>query len=242
MQFDILTIFPQILDSYINESILRRAQEKGAVKINFHDIRKFTEDRHKQVDDTPYGGGPGMIFKVQPIYECLQDVLGKAVVAKRAGRHVTHNMKHKTKIIMMSPRGKQFDQKEAEELSKLDQLILITGRYEGVDARVERFVDEQLSIGPYVLSGGELPAMVVVEAVARLLPGVLGSADSLSVESFGNQKSGIIRHLVEYPQYTRPEIFKPAKGIKWRVPEVLLSGDHKRIEEWRKKQMQKKSR
>lgn len=150
---------------------------------------------------------------------------------------------------MLSPRGKQFDQKVADSLSRCDRLVLIAGRYEGIDARVEKLVDEQISIGPYVLSGGELPAMVVVESVARLLPGVLGSADSLVTESFSasapastrSKKDVVSRHVIEYPQYTRPEVFEPVKGVKWPVPEVLLSGDHQRIGEWRQNNSKFKS-
>jgi len=260
MKFDIVTIFPHILDSYVNESILKRARGKGLVDVKFWDLREHANDKHQTVDDTPYGGGPGMILKVEPIFQCLQEVLGKNVVARRVDRHETWNMKHgtkskKTEVIMLSPKGRQFDQKKAEELAKLNQLILICGRYEGVDARVEKLVDEQLSIGPYVLSGGELPAIVVVEAVTRLLPGVLGSADSLCVESFGadvdagrgvkDSQSGVNsrqKHFIEYPQYTRPEIFAPAPAVKWRVPKVLLSGNHKKIREWHQKHIKSKYR
>ncbi|MBI4359583.1 MAG: hypothetical protein HY564_00625, partial [Candidatus Jacksonbacteria bacterium] len=151
-------------------------------------------------------------------------------------------MSNDMKIILLSPCGRQFNQSIAEEFLGFDQLVLICGRYEGVDARVQNFIDEEISIGPYVLSGGELPAMVVVEAVTRLVPGVLGSADSLLVESHGTNKkddgsASVSRHVVEYPQFTRPETFEPIPGVSWRVPEVLLSGDHKQIDEWRRKEM-----
>jgi len=231
MQFDILTIFPHILDSYINESILKRAQEQSLVQFKFWDLRDFTKDKRRSVDDKPYGGGPGMILQVQPIFECCTQI-------QKADPESFQGKGQKSKIILMSPRGSQFNQKKAEELSKLDRIVLICGRYEGVDARVEKIVDEQISIGPYVLSGGELPAVVLIEAVTRLLPGVLGSADSLEDESFNFGRSGpSSRHLVEYPQYTRPEVFEPIPGIKWRVPSVLLSGDHAKIKKWRTKRM-----
>ena len=224
MHFDILTIFPNILDSYVNESIIKRARDRGFVTIAFHNIRDYTDDKHCSVDDTPYGGGPGMILKIEPVYKCLVDVIGDPYLGDRA----------RLKIILLSPQGSQLTQEKAEEFVKYERIILICGRYEGVDARVKNFIDEVISIGPYVLSGGELPAMVVVEAVTRLVPGVLGSADSLTVESYA---SGVSRHTIEYPQYTRPETFEPLPGVSWRVPEVLLSGDHKKIEEWRRGKM-----
>ena len=228
MHFDILTIFPNILDSYVNESIIKRARDRDFVTIAFHNIRDYTNDKHCSVDDTPYGGGPGMILKIEPVYKCLVDVIGDPYLGDRA----------RLKLILLSPQGSQLTQEKVEEFVKYERIILICGRYEGVDARVKNFIDEEISIGPYVLSGGELPAMVVVEAVTRLVPGVLGSADSLLVESHGTNKNddgsaSVSRHVVEYPQYTRPETFEPIPGVSWRVPEVLLSGDHKKIEEWR---------
>lgn len=238
MKFDIVTIFPHILDSYVNESILKRAREKGLINVKCWDLRDFTEDKHRSVDDTPYGGGPGMVLKVEPIWRCLRQIQNSMSYRHGMAKLKIEKNKH-SKIILLSPKGEQFNQKKAEALTRLDQLILICGRYEGVDARVEKLVDEQLSIGPYVLSGGELPAIVVVEAITRLLPGVLGSADSLCVESFGadtDANRGVKnsqKHFIEYPQYTRPEIFAPAPCVKWRVPKVLLSGDHKKIKEWR---------
>jgi len=208
MQFDIVTIFPKILDSYFSESILKRAQAKKLIEINTHDLRNFASDKHRHVDDTPYGGGPGMIFKVEPIYHCLKSI-------KRQKR---------SKVILLDPAGKQLDQKLALRLSKEKQLIFICGRYEGVDARVHKLIDERISIGPYVMSGGELGAAVIIETVARLLPGVLGSADSLQTETFTGAKVDV----AEYPQYTRPEAFKGQK-----VPKILLSGDHGQIANWR---------
>lgn len=210
MQFNIITIFPQILDSYINESILKRAQLASLIQIKSHNIRDFVFDRHHTVDDKPYGGGPGMVFMVEPIYKTLKSI-------KR---------KKKSKVILLDPAGKQFNQKMAQSFAKLDQLIFICGRYEGVDARVDKLIDEKISVGPYVLSGGELGAAIIIEAVGRLLPGVLGKMESLQYETFSGKKNDI----VEYPQYTRPEVFN-----KWRVPKVLLSGNHAEIDKWRKK-------
>ena len=214
MRFDILTIFPKIIEQYSNESILKRGQVAGAIKIMAHDFRKFANDKHNKVDDTPYGGGPGMVLKVEPIFNCLKSlglIKGKLKIKNS-----------KTKIIILDPAGKKFDQKMARRFSKLERLVLICGRYEGFDERVYKFVDEKISVGDYVLSGGELPALTVTEAVARLVPGVVGNAESLKEETFEG--------FVEYPQYTRPEDFMDMK-----VPKVLLSGNHKKIEEWRKK-------
>lgn len=215
MQFDILTIFPHIFDSYFNESIIKRAREKELIKINIHNIRDYASDKHKTVDDSPYGGGPGMILKVEPIYKALKKVKKQKV--------------KKQKVILLSPQGKVFEQKMARKLSGFDQIILICGRYEGVDERVKNLADEIVSIGDYILTGGELPAMVVIDALSRLKPGVLGKKESLIEESF--IKSGYI----EYPQYTRPEIFILDNGTKLKVPKVLLSGDHKKINKWREK-------
>lgn len=214
MQFNIITIFPNILDSYINESILKRAQKAKKIIIKNHDLRDFTTDKHRTIDDTPYGGGPGMVFKIEPIYKCLKSV-------KR---------KKKSKVIMLDPAGKQFSQKIASQYSKLDQIIFICGRYEGVDARIEKLIDEKISIGPYVLSGGELGAAIIIEAISRLLPGVLGSSESLQYETFNGKMSDVVEH----PQYTKPAVFN-----KWKVPKVLLSGDHRKIEEWRRKNIKK---
>jgi tRNA (guanine37-N1)-methyltransferase len=226
IQFDILTIFPQMFPGYLDESIVGRAQKKKQVKINIYNIRDYAADKYKTVDGKPYGGGPGMILKVDSIYRCLRRIVGR------------EKKKLQRKIILLSPQGKTFDQKTAEKFSKLDQIVLICGRYEGFDERVRRLVDEQVSIGDYVLTGGELPAMVLVDAVTRLVPGVVGKEISLAEETFA--KKGYI----EYPQYTRPEVFEfedwDGKKKKLRVPEVLLSGDHKKIKEWREKQVKKK--
>ena len=208
MQYDIITIFPKILDAYFNESILKRAQQARLINIKTHDLRDYTADKHRSVDDAPYGGGPGMVLMVEPIYKCLKKI-------KR---------QKKSRVILLDPAGKQFDQKMAEKFSKLDQLVFICGRYEGIDARVDNLIDEKISVGRFVLPGGELPAAIIIEATARLLPGVLGKIESTEYETFAGEKSDV----VEYPQYTRPENFK---GMK--VPEILLSGNHKEIEKWR---------
>ena len=214
MKFDIITIFPHIFDSYFEESILKRAQEKNLLEICIHNLRDWTDDPHKTVDDSPFGGGLGMVMKIAPIYRAVQELK-----AKRA----------KSKIILFTPRGKKFNQRKAHEFSKLDQLIMICGRYEGVDERVGKYIaDEQISIGDYDLMGGELPAMVVVETVARLIPGVIGKEEFLKE----HVKEG---GFVEYPQYTRPEVFIDAQGKTRTVPKVLLSGNHGKIEEWHRK-------
>jgi len=229
MQFDIITIFPEIFNSYLKESFIKKAQERGLIKINIHNLRKWTKNRHKTVDDRPFGGGLGMVIKVEPIYRCAQQVLGKRYkILDRKSK--TYHLKPKTSIILFTPRGKKFNQQIAYKLSKLNQIILICGRYEGVDERVAKHIaDMELSIGDYDLMGGELPAMVLIETVARLIPGVLGKPELLK-ERITKEKG-----FIEYPQYTRPEIFEPKKGTKWGVPKVLLSGHHKKIEEWRKK-------
>lgn len=208
IKFDIITIFPEMFSSYFKESLIKRAVKKGSLKINVHNLRKWAKDKHKTVDDRPFGGGLGMVMKVEPIY--------KAVSLLR---------KKKTRVILFSPRGKKFDQKMAYRFSKLDHLILICGRYEGVDERVSKYIaDEEISIGDYDLMGGELPAMVVVETVSRLIPGVIGKPQLLK------ERITKTKGFMEYPQYTRPGKFK-----KWQVPNVLISGNHKKITEWRKK-------
>lgn len=211
VRFHVLTIFPEIFGSYLGESLFKRAQKEKLLSVKVHNVRDYTDDRHRKVDDRPFGGGPGMVLKVQPIYATI------AAIKKSARK------KKRTRTVIFSPRGEKFDAAAARRLSKYDELILICGRYEGVDERVaEHVTDEELSIGDYVLSGGELPALVLMEAVSRQLPGFLGKEESLE-EINGS-----------FPTYTRPELFVPAKGKKWKVPAVLLSGDHKKIEEWRK--------
>lgn len=217
MRIDVVTIFPEMFEPVLNESILKRAQKAGHVEIYVHNLRDYTQDRHRKVDDKPYGGGCGMVMSAQPIFSCVAAILKK-----------TKTKLKKSSILLLSPKGRKFSQAYAHKFASQSHLVLICGRYEGVDERVAGFLaDEEVSIGDYVLTGGELPAMVVIDAVVRLLPGVLGNAGSAQTESF---QEG----LLEYPQYTRPAVFKSKK-----VPAVLLSGDHKRIAEWRKKESHK---
>jgi tRNA (guanine37-N1)-methyltransferase len=245
MRFHVITIFPGIFDSYINESLFRRAIKNKIISVETHDLRNFSDARYgkktkkgfrpfAQVDDRPFGGGPGMVLKVEPIWRAVEDIKSKVkskkrhsyVVPAKAGIHASvsgENKKQKVRTILFSTRGKKFDAKTARRLAKYDELIFICGRYEGVDERVaERVADEEISIGDYVLSGGEIPAMVVMEAVSRFLPGFLGKNESLE-ETNGS-----------FPTYTRPDVFSPKKDKKWSVPKVLLSGDYKKIKEWRK--------
>lgn len=222
MRFDIVTIFPDISGSYLKESIIKRAQEKRLIKINVHNLRNWTSDRHKTVDDRPFGGGIGMVMKVEPIFKAVADI------KKSGGKN------KKARVVLFTPRGKKFNQKMAYRFVKLDQLIMICGRYEGVDERVARHIaDEEISIGDYVLMGGELPALIVIETVARLIPGVIGKKQLLKERI---TKGG---GFIESPEYTRPPKFYPkgkfrrARPEVWSVPKVLLSGDHKKIGEWK---------
>lgn len=209
LQFDIITIFPKSFAPIVNESILKRAQEKKKVKINIHDLRDYSGAKHRKVDDRPFGGGPGMVMTPQPIFDAVKKI----------------KQKLKSRVIIMSPSGKPLTQKLAKKLTAYKQLVFVCGHYEGIDERAVQFLaDETISIGDYILTGGELPAMVLVDCVARLLPGVLGKKESLDSESFNDK-------LLEYPQYTRPANFR---GMT--VPNVLLSGHHKTINEWRLKE------
>lgn len=206
MKFDVLTLFPEMFE-YINQSIIGRAMKKDLISVNLIDIREFSKDKHKKVDDTPYGGGAGMVIKPNVVYDAYKSVETP-----------------KSKVIYMSPQGKVFNQKKVQELSSEEHLILLCGHYEGIDQRVlDEIVDEEISIGDYVLTGGELPAMVLIDAVSRYVNGVINK-ESTEEESFSNG-------LLEYPQYTRPEVFLDKK-----VPEVLLSGHHENIRKWRKEQ------
>lgn len=219
MRFDIITIFPNLFDSFLNESLIESAQKKKLINIKVHDLRRWSKDRHKSVDDRPFGGGLGMVMKVEPIYKAVKKIAASA--KSTASRR-------NTKVVLFSPRGKKFSQKIATQLSKMDQVIFICGRYEGVDERVsKKIADMEISVGDFVLMGGEIPAMAVIETVSRLVPGVIGKEEFLKERK---QKNG---GFVEYPQYTRPEIFE-ADGKKWKVPKFLLSGRHKEIEDWRK--------
>lgn len=212
MRIDIISIFPKMFDPVLNESIIRRAQHTGKVRIFVHNLRDYSTDKHKKVDDRPFGGGSGMVMRPEPIFNAVECIKSK-VKSK------------KVKVILLSPQGERFNQKVAQRLSRYRHLILICGHYEGIDERVREYlVDEEISIGDYILTGGELPAMVLVDSIVRLLPGVLGDKNSLKFESFEY-------NLLEYPQFTRPADFK---GMK--APRILLCGNHKKIETWRKKQ------
>jgi tRNA (guanine37-N1)-methyltransferase len=214
MRIDVLSIFPSMFIPVVGASIIKRAIEAGNVKIVLHDIREHTLDKHRKVDDRPYGGGCGMLMMPQPVFACAQSILKKAK-SRSAQR----------RVLLLSAKGRKLVQKDFKKLSRVKHLILICGHYEGVDERVANYLaDEEVSIGDYVLTGGEIPAMVVMDAVVRLLPGVLGNASSVASESF---QEG----LLEYPQYTRPADFLGKK-----VPSVLLSGDHAKIAAWRKKE------
>jgi len=215
MQFNIITIFPKLLDSYYQESIIGRAVRKKIIKIKYHNLRNFTNDKHHSVDDTPYGGGPGMILKAEPIIKALKSI-------KR---------KKNSKIIMLDPRGKIYNQKIATKFSRLDQIIFVNGYYEGIDARVDKFIDEKISLGKFVLSNSELATAIVIDSTTRLLKGVLGNEESLKTESF-------TKNFIEYPQYTKPEKIK-FNNKTHIVPKILLSGHHAKIEEWKKKNSKK---
>lgn len=225
VRFDIITIFPKIFDSYFNESILARARKKKLIQICVHDLREYASDKRRTVDDTTYGGGPGMVIKIEPIFKALK----KMKIFDKCGKR-TKKYRKNTRIIITSAKGKIFNQEKAMELSKYKRLVIICGRYEGVDERVaEHLADEEISVGEYVLTGGELPAMAIVDSVSRLIPSVVGNKESICDESFS--KEGYL----EYPHYTRPEIFFPGKGKSWVVPKVLLGGDHQKINKWREK-------
>jgi tRNA (guanine37-N1)-methyltransferase len=258
MKFDIITIFPEIFENYFNCSILKKAKEKKIIQFKIHNLRDFTDDNHKIVDDKPFGGGRGMVMKIEPIFRAVSSLIKSKIQsvirhkggltsfdgAKEVRPPARYSDSKKTKIILFTPRGKKFNQRMAYQFSKLERIIFICGRYEGVDERVAKHIaDIELSIGDYVLMGGELPALAVMEAVVRLIPGVIGKPELLK------QRITKEKNFIEYPQYTRPELFDLKKYVKnwqtysskfrkakiWRAPKVLLSGDSKKIEEWRKK-------
>jgi tRNA (guanine37-N1)-methyltransferase len=217
MRIDVLTLFPDMFASPLGFSIVKRAQERKLVNIVLSNIRDFAKNSYKKVDDTPYGGGPGMVMMCQPVFDCLE--------------HVQKQDENPGRIILLTPGGKRFDQKLAQDLANEKRVIFIAGHYEGFDERIRIGTNaEEVSIGDYVLSGGELPAMVIIDAMVRLLPGALGDDDSSACESFSDG-------LLEYPHYTRPEVFRDMK-----VPDVLSSGNHKEIEKWRKQQALEKTK
>jgi tRNA (guanine37-N1)-methyltransferase len=210
MQFDVFTLLPEIFPAYLESSILQRARQRGLIDVRVHNIRDYTHDKHHTTDDVPYGGGGGMVLKPEPVFEAIETIVGQ---------------KPKCPIILLTPQGRVFNQSIAQELAKTESLVLICGRYEGVDERIRmHLVTDEISIGDYVLTGGELPALILMDAVARLLPGVLGDPDGASDDSHANG-------LLEYPHYTRPPDYRGES-----VPDVLLSGDHARIAKWRREQ------
>ncbi|MDO8435072.1 MAG: tRNA (guanosine(37)-N1)-methyltransferase TrmD [bacterium] len=215
MRFDIITIFPSLFESFVNESLIKKAIQKKLLNIGVHDLRTWAYDRHKTVDDSPYGGGPGMVMKFEPF--------AKALAKLKATRKTKGQ-----KIVMLDPAGKQFTQATAERWSKVDRIVFLCGRYEGFDHRITKLVDERVSVGPYVLNGGEVPTMAIMEAISRLIPGFIGNKNSLNEETFSKQLSS----LAEYPHYTRPETIE-WRGKKMRVPKILLSGDPKKVTAWR---------
>jgi tRNA (guanine37-N1)-methyltransferase len=223
MKIDVITLFPKMFESPFAESIIKRAIKNGIIDLKIHNLRDWAIDSYGSVDDKPFGGDVGMLIRPEPVYEALKKISNDKFPMSNKKR----------KIVLMSARGKRFDQEKAEELAKLDNLILIAGHYEGFDQRVSDFmVDEEISIGDYVLTGGELPAMVITDAVARLVPGVLGKDESNKVESFSQRLVNDKKiRTIEYPQYTRPQDFMGHK-----VPEILLSGDPKKIKEWQLEQ------
>jgi tRNA (guanine37-N1)-methyltransferase len=211
MRMDVFTLLPEVMEPYLHTSILGRAQAAGLLDVQLHNIRDYTTDRHRTTDDEPFGGGGGMVMKPEPVFAAVETILGDNL-----GR---------VPIILLTPQGRLFSQRVAVELSQLSYLALISGRYEGVDERIrQHLATDEISIGDYVLTGGEIPALTVIDAVARLIPGVLGDSEAINKDSHTNG-------LLEYPHYTRPSNFRG-----WEVPEVLLSGDHKKIEEWRHQQ------
>ncbi|HXV27229.1 MAG TPA: tRNA (guanosine(37)-N1)-methyltransferase TrmD [Candidatus Paceibacterota bacterium] len=212
LKFEIITIFPDIFTGFLQESLISKAQKKRLISIRTHYLRKWTTDRHQTVDGKPYGGGPGLVMKVEPLYKAVRDI--------------TKRKTGKTRVVLFSPRGKQLDQKTVRRWAKLDRLVFICGRYEGVDERVaDHVADEVVSVGPYVLNGGEVAAMAAIEAVSRLVPGFMHDEDSQTKE--------------DHPQFTKPEVFSPESGVRWRVPKVLLSGNHAEIARWRQKRLKK---
>lgn len=225
MIISIITLFPEVFEPVLNSSILKRAQAKGKVEFKLINLRDFGEGKHQLVDDRPYGGGAGMILRA--------DILAKALKSLRL-----HLRGVSTKILLMSASGETFEQVKAQEFSKLDHLIIVCGHYEGVDQRfIDKYVDEEVSIGDYVLTGGEIPAMVVIDSVTRLIPGVLEKPEATAEESFSYTLDSRPYTLIEYPHYTRPDEFEGEK-----VPEVLLSGDHKKIADWRKEKALEKTK
>ena len=252
MRFDLITIFPEFFQGPLEHGILRRAQEAGLVKVHVQDLREFTKDRHRSVDDRPFGGGEGMVLKPEPLFEAVESLLGRGVGSAEQRRARNSN----TAIVLMSAAGELFRQETARRFADLERMILICGRYEGVDERVaEHLATEEISIGDFVLSGGELPAMLVIDAVTRLIPGALGNEASSQNESFSatteriaekerpvqssiaKESTAGVTALLDFPHYTRPADFRG-----WRVPEVLIGGNHAEVAKWRRAAALEKTR
>ena len=217
MKFHAITIFPKMFQSYLNEGILKRALDQKIISFTTHNLRDWTTDKHQSVDDTPYGGGAGMLMKIEPLYKAIKAV---------------KKNKKNCKVVLMSASGQRWNQQLATEYSKYKEVIFICGRYEGVDARITNYIDDEISIGDYVLTGGELPALIIMDSITRLLPGALGNNYSATEES--HSEEGVL----EYPQYTKPAIFKVGRK-NFEVPSVLLSGNHQEINKWRKDNQKK---
>ena len=218
MQFEVFTLLPEVFPPYLESSILQRARQRGLIDVHVHNIRDYTHDKHHTTDDTPYGGGGGMVMKPEPVFEAVETVLGFALRSNPT-------QPAPVPIILLTPQGRVFTQRIAEDLSAYERIALLCGRYEGVDERIrEHLVTDEISIGDYVLTGGELPALMIIDAISRLIPGVLGDPTGAEDDSHS-------MGLLEYPHYTRPPEFRG-----WQVPEVLLSGDHAKIEKWRREQ------
>jgi len=227
MQFDIFTLLPEIFPPYLESSILNRARQKGLIDVRVHNIRDYTHDKHHTTDDTPYGGGGGMVMKPEPIFEAIETVLGLAPLQTQPEPFDQTQGKPASNIpiILLTPQGRVFNQRIAEELSRHERIVLLCGRYEGVDERIrEHLVTDEISIGDYVLTGGELPALMIIDAVSRLLPGVLGDPTGAEDDSHS-------MGLLEYPHYTKPPEFRG-----WKVPDILASGNHAKINKWRREQ------
>ena len=216
MQFEVFTLLPEVFPPYLESSILLRARQRGLIDVRVHNIRDYTHDKHHTTDDTPYGGGGGMVMKPEPVFEAVESVLGIAT---------DHAPPMSVPVVLLTPQGRVFTQRVAEELTRYERIALLCGRYEGVDERIrEHLVTDEISVGDYVLTGGELPALLIIDAISRLIPGVLGDPTGAEDDSHS-------MGLLEYPHYTKPSEFRG-----WKVPEILLSGDHGKIEKWRREQ------
>jgi tRNA (guanine37-N1)-methyltransferase len=224
MQFEVFTLLPEVFPPYLESSILQRARQRGLIDVRVHNIRDYTHDRHHTTDDTPYGGGGGMVMKPEPVFEAVESVLGLAAPLSKPF-DTAQDKPSAVPVILLTPQGRVFTQRVAEELLRYERIALLCGRYEGVDERIrEHLITDEISIGDYVLTGGELPALMIIDAVSRLIPGVLGDPTGAEDDSHS-------MGLLEYPHYTRPPEFRG-----WKVPEILLSGDHAKIEKWRREQ------